>query len=103
FLKSAVFFYTEARAAYVASQCGRDESLRVEVEKLIDSHGKADADEFMNGVGAEAAAPLLTDDEAKPEILNKGQQFGSYIILDSLGSGGMGEVYLARDTRLDRT
>ena len=101
--KSAILLDNEARAAYVSNQCGRDESLRVEVEKLIDSHGKADADEFMNGVAAEAAAPLLTDDEAKPEILNKGQQFGSYIILDSLGSGGMGEVYRARDTRLDRT
>jgi len=102
--KSAILLDNEARAAYVASQCGRDDSLRVEVEKLIDSHGKADADEFMNGVAAEAAAPLLTNDEVRrQEILNKGQRFGSYIILDSLGSGGMGEVYLARDTRLDRT
>ena len=65
--KSAILLDNEARAAYVESQCGRDDSLRVEVEKLIDSHGKADADEFMNGVAAEAAAPLLTDDEAKPE------------------------------------
>jgi len=101
--KSAILLDNEARAAYVESQCGRDESLRVEVEKLIESHGKADADSFMNGVAAEAVAPLLTDSEARPEILNKGQRFGSYIILDSLGSGGMGEVYLARDTRLDRT
>ena len=103
--KSAILLDNEARAAYVSNQCGRDDSLRVEVEKLIDSHGKADADEFMNGMAAEAAAPLLTDDEIAPrqDILNKGQQFGSYIILDSLGSGGMGEVYLARDTRLDRT
>jgi serine/threonine protein kinase len=103
--KSAILLDNEARSAYVASQCGRDDSLRVEVEKLIDSHGKADADEFMHGVAAEDAAPLLTDDEIGPrhDLLNKGQQFGSYIILDSLGSGGMGEVYLARDTRLDRT
>jgi serine/threonine protein kinase len=101
--KSAILLDNKARAAYVDSQCGRDESLRVEVEKLIESHGKADADEFMNGIAAEAAAPLLTNGEAQHETLNKGQQFGSYIILDSLGSGGMGEVYLARDTRLDRT
>ena len=64
--KSAILLDNEARAAYVASQCGRDDSLRVEVENLIDSHGKADADEFMNGVAAEAAAPLLTDDEIEP-------------------------------------
>ena len=102
--KSAILLDNEARAAYVDNQCGRDDSLRVEVEKLIESHGKANADEFMNGVAAEAAAPLLTNDEVgRLEILNKGQRVGSYIILDSLGSGGMGEVYLARDTRLDRT
>ena len=35
--------------------------------------------------------------------LNKGQQLGSYVILDVLGAGGMGEVYLAKDSRLDRT
>jgi serine/threonine protein kinase len=103
--KSAILLENDARAAYVSSQCGTDESLRVEVEKLIDSHGKASADNFMDGVAAEAAAPFLTNDPDGPrqEVLNKGQQFGSYVILDSIGSGGMGEVYLARDTRLDRT
>ena len=103
--KSAILLDDEARAAYVSNECGRDESLRAEVDKLIDSHGKANADNFMDGLAAEAAAPLLTGVEAGPhqEALNKGQQFGSYVILDSLGVGGMGEVYLARDTRLDRT
>ena len=48
---------------------------------------------------------FIDDDEARttPKALNNGQQFGSYVILDALGAGGMGEVYLARDTRLDRT
>ena len=57
-------------------------------------------------MAAEAAAPLLLDeDDLEPprKALTEGQQFGSYIILDALGAGGMGEVYLARDTRLDRT
>ena len=36
--KSAIDLDGEARAAYVVDQCGSDESLRAEVEKLLDSH-----------------------------------------------------------------
>src|SRR4249920_2820536 len=35
--------------------------------------------------------------------LTPGTRLGPYEILNSLGAGGMGEVYLAKDTRLDRT
>lgn len=103
--KSAILLDGDACAAYLTEECGADESLRVAVEKLIESHKKASADNFMDGVAAEAAAPLLENGETAPppQTLTKGQQLGSYVILDSLGSGGMGEVYLARDTRLDRT
>jgi len=103
--KSAIDLDGEARAAYVVDQCGSDESLRAEVEKLLDSHRQANAADFMNGMAVEYVASMLIDDndqKSQPRIL-KGQQFGSYVILDSLGAGGMGEVYLAQDSRLDRT
>jgi serine/threonine protein kinase len=35
-------------------------------------------------------------------LLNTGTKLGPYEITGPLGAGGMGEVYLARDTRLDR-
>jgi serine/threonine protein kinase len=104
--KSAISLDPEARAAYVAGQCGVDKSLRAEVEKLIESHQKASDENFIAGNAAEAGAVLLIDEndaEANPQALNKGQQFGSYVIVDLLGAGGMGEVYLAKDSRLDRT
>jgi serine/threonine protein kinase len=104
--KSAISLDSEARAAYLKQQCLDDDSLRADVEKLLDSHRLASEDDFIGGLAAEAAAPLLIDDNdagLTPPTLTKGQQFGSYVVLDSLGAGGMGEVYLARDTRLDRT
>src|SRR5713226_3649180 len=35
--------------------------------------------------------------------LSRGDKLGPYEILSPIGAGGMGEVYKARDTRLDRT
>ncbi len=35
--------------------------------------------------------------------LTAGQRLGPYEVAERIGAGGMGEVYLARDTRLDRT
>ncbi|HVF22578.1 MAG TPA: protein kinase, partial [Pyrinomonadaceae bacterium] len=104
--KSAISLDGEARARYVAGQCGVDESLRGEVEKLLESHQRASEEQFIEGVAAEAGAALIiVDDEngQQQSALNKGQQFGSYVILGALGAGGMGEVYLAQDSRLDRT
>jgi serine/threonine protein kinase len=94
----------EARDQYLK---GVDSSLREEVDKLLDSHRKASDEKFIDGAAVEANAALLIDENDAGEHynprLNKGQQLGSYVVLDTLGAGGMGEVYLAKDSRLDRT
>jgi eukaryotic-like serine/threonine-protein kinase len=84
-----------ARRRYLADACvGRDE-LRQHVERLLESHGKADA--FLET----PLAPMLDDTIAVRSL--EGQRIGPYLLSVRVGSGGMGEVYKARDTRLDRT
>jgi serine/threonine protein kinase len=98
----AISLDATARDAYVEEKCGTDSDLRAEVERLIESHDQAEENDFIGGLAVEDVAEHLTEGE-ETLVLHKGQQFGDYVILDHLGTGGMGEVYRARDSRLDRT
>jgi serine/threonine protein kinase/TolB-like protein/Tfp pilus assembly protein PilF len=96
-LHAALACTPEQRAPFLARECNGDESLCREVESLISHYGKA-AD-FLEASLPQVAAELLTGDQAP---LAAGQTVGHYVVMAPLGTGGMGEVYLARDTRLER-
>ncbi len=86
------------RASFLDQACQGDEELRREVESLLASDAKA-AD-FIESPAVELLARAMTDVDLSSLI---GRQLGIYQILSPLGAGGMGEVYRARDTRLNRT
>lgn len=95
--QSALAREPSERALYLQEACGDDDALRRQVESLLAAHDKADDVDFINAHAVERAAPLLIGDEATP-----GEVIGHYKILKRIGAGGMGEVYLAEDTTLER-
>jgi serine/threonine protein kinase/Flp pilus assembly protein TadD len=88
----------EERAVFISAACGSDDSLRREVEALLASDGEAAG--FIEAPAYAVAAPLIIGGDTHSLV---GRSISHYQIISLLGKGGMGEVYCARDTRLERT
>jgi hypothetical protein len=76
------------RSAFLNRACLSDPSLRQEVDTLIDS-----SDDVRSSF-LQSSTLRVT--------LTSGTKLGDYEVKSMLGSGGMGEVYRARDSRLGR-
>jgi len=87
----------DERERFVAENCGGDDDLRREVQSLLSSFD--DASSFMQKPAVGEVAEVVVG-------LNQpraaGRRFGHYEIVRQIGAGGMGEVYLARDVKLNR-
>jgi serine/threonine-protein kinase len=87
----------QERAALLDETCAGDEELRREVEELLASDGAAEHE--LESITPRLAAGLIAESQHEDRV---GCVLGRYHILSALGSGGMGEVYLADDTVLER-
>ncbi|MDX2044080.1 MAG: protein kinase [Acidobacteriota bacterium] len=99
-LDAALDLPSERHAAYLDEVCEGDEELRRELSSLLAAHEKAGS--FIETTPAEGISTVFSERGLDQTQTLVGRTLGHYEIVALIGSGGMGEVYKAHDSRLDR-
>ena len=102
--QAAVDLPIPARKEFLTDQCGPDDDLRAQVERLLASDDSADDfiespvwtdSSFLNTTAKKEFSASLKGSEPEPEDAYLGRIIGAYRLTREIGRGGMGAVYLA--------
>ena len=95
-VKSALECAPEKRAEFLDESCQGDDGIRAEVDSFLQFQDEAS--QFIEQGALHVAAETIARDPELPSL----RQIEGYQIISRIGVGGMGEVYLAQETKLRR-
>lgn len=93
FINAVELNLPDERRALLDRECGSDAVLREQVEKLLQAHDSANSFLQQPAPGCE---PTVVPEKPANDII--GSQIGPYKLLQEIGQGGMGTVFMAEQT-----